>query len=241
MGAAAALDSNLFPSPLIKTASPPQNRADNHHCPSGIRERSYRPVDGQMLRTRRLSAATLSPSPKPSARGRVSNELPVYTIYLERARSDESETSSSSSAEDVGDQAFNSKIQETFPLCRKNPRKEIAERRKAFLVRSLLVIFAFGVVFANWSYLFPSKDTNNQDNPMVAPRDSIPAGRNARSLDTMANQSQIRKDSEMKILQKFGEGPYLIEFELRVWGDDNRPAKYFFTMELAPTVRYFLS
>jgi hypothetical protein len=40
----------------------------------------------------------------------------VYTIYLERARSDESETSSSSSAEDVGDQAFNSKIQETSPF-----------------------------------------------------------------------------------------------------------------------------
>jgi hypothetical protein len=172
----------------------------------------------------------------------------VYTVYLERARSDESETSSSSSAEDVDEQAFNSKIQESFPLCRKNPHKEIAERRKAFLVRSLLVIFAFGVVFANWSYLFPSKGRNNQNNPMVAPRDSIPAGRkvtteteNARSLDTMANQSQIRKDSEMKILQKFGEGPYLVEFELRVWGDDNRPAKYFFTMELAPTVRYFLS
>jgi hypothetical protein len=245
MGAAAALDSDLFPSPLVKTASSPRNTTNNHHCSLSIEDPSqYRPDDGPMLRTRRPSAVTLTPSPKPTSRGRLPSELPVYSLYLERANSDEAETSSSSSSsssEDVGEQAFNCRIQESFPLCRKNPQKEAAERRKAFLVRSLLILFAFCIVFANWNYLFPAKRQNNS-NPIVAPRD-VPTGRkltteteNARSLDTMANQSQIRRDSEMKVLQKFGEGPYLVEFELRVWGDDNRPAKYFFTMELAPTV-----
>lgn len=112
------------------------------------------------------------------------------------------------------------------------------------MVRSLLVLLAFGIVVVNWNLVIPSNRNSNK--PVVAPHDS-PTGRkltaeteNTRSLDSMANQSQIRKESETKLLQKFGDGPHLVEFELRVWGDDNRPTKYFFAMELAPTVRLSL-
>jgi hypothetical protein len=191
-----------------------------------------------MLRTRRPSTISLSP-PLQAHRGKV-NELPVYSVYLERVRSDESETSSSSSTEDAGE-PFITKIQETFPLCRKNPHKEIAERRKALLVRSLLILLAVGIVVAKWNLVFPPDHNNNNRAVPATIRRLTENTENTQSPDSPTNQSRIRNECETKILQKFGEGPFLVEFELRVWGDDNRPAKYFFTMELAPTVWYSIA
>lgn len=197
-----------------------------------------------MLRTRRPSSVTLSP-PKPQ-KTKASSELPVYSVYLERARSDESETSSSSSFEESAEQVFASKIQETFPLCRKNPQKEIKERRKRWLLRAFLVGAALILVWRNLSLPAFRKSgagnntsINDYQNEVAPGRQLTYEAESARSLDSLISQSKIRQEAETMVFRTFGEGPFLVEFELRVWGDDNRPSKHFFTIELAPTVRVY--
>ena len=57
------------------------------------------------------------------------------------------------------------------------------------------------------------------------------------SLQVFSNQEKIRKRSKRKVKKMFGDGPYLVEFELLVWDDENRAKQYFFTIEMAPVVR----
>lgn len=191
-----------------------------------------------MLRTRRPSSVAL-PSPK-SQKAKVLSELPVYTVFLERSRSDETETSSSSSLEDPLEQVFSNKIKDTFPLCRKNPHKEIIERRRRWLLRTLLLVSALLLVQLNLPFRTKSKRTENTGTRETVPgRQLTSETESARSLDSLISQSKIRQEAEANVLRHFGDGPHLVEFELRVWDDDNRPTKHYFTIELAPTVSAF--
>jgi hypothetical protein len=55
-----------------------------------------------------------------------------------------------------------------------------------------------------------------------------------------------QRQKQAQLIEKHGMGPYLVEFQLNIWGEDNRPVEHYFTVELAPsdlmpaTVHFFL-
>jgi hypothetical protein len=50
----------------------------------------------------------------------------------------------------------------------------------------------------------------------------------------MSAHQREQQLAKARIVEKFGRGPYLFEFQLRIWGADNIPTEHFFTVELAP-------
>lgn len=106
---------------------------------------------------------------------------------------------------------------------------------RSFLIRAFVAAAIFGITTFNVrSRLLPGSKTSRGYDPFQ---------RQTRSLDVV--QENIQHMSKAMILEKYGLGPHLVEFELTIW-DDDKPIQHFFTIEMAPinmmpvTVYYFL-
>lgn len=156
--------------------------------------------------------------------------------------------SSSSDFED--DDIYPVKVVESYPLCRvpNNRQKRLAWR--AFLVRAVMVVFIFATVGLNLSSKFDprSKASARSRITKVVPTEAAtPADNNARvarrltveekqvfTPKNLANEAKIRHNSMNLIIERFGKGPHLVEFELVIW-EGVKPTMHFFTIEMAPT------
>lgn len=139
------------------------------------------------------------------------------------------------------------KIMECFPY-RRNHEQELIARRRSFVVRALVLITILVLVATN----VPSR-ANSQRAPIVQERRTTEFEENdsaemavrrltleaesVQSLQVFSNQEKIRKRSRRKVKKMFGDGPYLVEFELLIWDGENRAKQHFFTVEMAPVVR----
>ena len=106
-----------------------------------------------------------------------------------------------------------------------------------------MVLAIFAVIGLNLSAKYKAPD---EDNLFETTADSSIEGTSGvarrltrgteqvQSLETLANEEKIKRNSEKLILEKFGPGPHLIEFEVHIW-EGNKPTQRFFTIEMAPT------
>jgi Cyclophilin type peptidyl-prolyl cis-trans isomerase/CLD len=83
--------------------------------------------------------------------------------------------------------------------------------------------------------------------PAVLPLTTTTAAPTTTTTTTVSSSlTEVQLKSQALLLAKYGVGPYLVEFQLNIWGEDNRPVEHYFTVELAPsdlmpaTVYFFL-
>jgi Cyclophilin type peptidyl-prolyl cis-trans isomerase/CLD len=111
---------------------------------------------------------------------------------------------------------------------------------RTILTRTFFAVAIFGLTSYNLrSRLLPRNNTTSFKRSQKQRADS----QKGRTLDIV--HENIQHMSKAMILEKYGLGPHLVEFELNIW-DDDKPIQYYFTIEMAPihsmptTVYYFL-
>lgn len=168
------------------------------------------------------------------------SELPSFDCIDLTSCSVGSDDSQSSWEDD--EMLFNSRIPENFPLFRATYQRRM-EARRSMLIKVCVTLFVVVTLFVNFSHTlrFDQASTRHHKHSMGHSEPNHSAARRLTrdndQLMSLVDSRKIQEHSLTKVDELFGPGPYLVEFEVQIWGDDNRPEQRFFTVEMAPTVR----
>lgn len=95
------------------------------------------------------------------------------------------------------------------------------------LARMVAVVCAFALISCRLRTMIPQ----NSDATIF---DATPSAA-ALSFSVTTTLTEEQRRSQALLYETYGMGPYLVEFQLNIWGEDNRPVEHYFTVELAPS------
>lgn len=175
-----------------------------------------------MLRPRRRPSSNYECSALPTFCEPLSSEVP----HLDH--------STSSCFEEDEDCPVIEEVKDFHPDYLKRTRKTNCSSLRATLARIVVVVCAFALVGCRLKTMI----SQNSDMTIFdAAADTAPLGASQGKPTSFSSLSLTdeQRRSQSQLYAKYGMGPHLVEFQLNIWGDDNRPVEHYFTIELAPS------
>jgi hypothetical protein len=144
-----------------------------------------------------------------------------------------------------------------LPLCRVSNSRDKVMAQRTYLVRTIMTIFAIAAVAisfisSNNNHSIGSSHIHISNDITLSKPDIISAQVRKRRLievaipklpkvlgrATIAEEARIRHDMMNRLIHEFGTGPHMVEFQIRVWDNDDiystKSWTYYFTIEMAP-------
>ena len=157
------------------------------------------------------------------------SELPSFDCMVDMTCSVGSDDSQSSSSWEEDEMLFNCRIPENFPLYRSTHEQRV-EARRSMLIKVLVVLSVLGIVALNFSHTLGLQTTSRRHkskHQLGRGWHSHSQGRRltaeSEQLMSLADNRKIQETSLRLVEDRFGAGPHLVEFEIKIWGEDNQP------------------